>query len=151
MGAFWVRDKHQDVLGPGTHGTTFGGTPLACAVGAKVMEVIQRDKLADNARATGEFIKTELQRIAGKHPNVIKAVRGLGLLIGFELAPNIPAFAGSDRAASIQFVNRLHEVGALGIPAGNNVIRILPPLNLSRREAEEGVQIIESLINRLAA
>ena len=151
MGAFWVRDKYQDLLSAGTHGTTFGGTPLACAVGAKVMEVIQREKLAENARVVGEFIRTELQRLMGKYPNVIKAVRGLGLLIGFELAPNIPAFAGSDRPASIQFVNRLHEAGALGIPAGNAVIRILPPLNLTRREAEEGIQIIDSVINKLAA
>lgn len=151
MGAFWVREKYQDLLGPGSHGTTFGGTPLACAVGAKVMEVIQRDRLADNARALGEFIKGELQRLAGKYPNIIKAVRGLGLLIGLDLAPNIAAFAASDRAASIQFVNRLHEAGALAIPAGNNIMRILPPLNLSRREAEEGIQIIESLVGKLAA
>jgi len=151
MSAFWVREKYQDLLGPGTHGTTFGGTPLACAVAAKVMDVIQRDKLADNARAVGEFIKSELQRLAGKFPNVITAVRGLGLLIGFEIASNIPAFAAGDRAASIQFVNRLHEAGALGIPAGNTVIRILPPLNLSRREAEEGIQIIASLVSKLAA
>ena len=150
MGAFWVREKHQDLLGPGTHGTTFGGTPIACAVGAKVMEVIQRDKLADNARVIGEFIKTELQRLSVKFPYVIKAVRGLGLLIGFELASTIPALGG-ERAASIQFVNRLHEAGVLAIPAGTHVIRILPPLNLSRREAEEGVQIIEAVVSKLAA
>lgn len=151
MGAFWVRDKHQDLLGPGTHGTTFGGTPLACAVGAKVMEVIHRDKLADNARAIGEYLKSELQRLAGKFPGVVKTVRGFGLLLGIELAGNIPAFAASERAPSIQFVNRLHEAGLLAIPAGNSVIRILPPLNLSRGEAEEGIQILESVFRKLAA
>src|SRR5688572_16090920 len=112
MGAFWVRDKYQDLLNAGTHETTFGGTPLACAVGAKVMEVIQRDKLADNARVVGDFIKGELQRLMSKHSNFIKAVPGLGLLTGFELASNILAFAGGDRPASILFVNRLHEAGA---------------------------------------
>lgn len=150
MGAFWVREPYQDLLGPGTHGTTFGGTPLACAVALKVWQVVQRDKLADNARVIGQFLAAELNRIAAKFPNVIKTVRGLGLLLGFELAPGIPGFAGSDRAASIQFVNRLHEAGALAIPAGNHVIRLLPPLNLSRREADEGIQIIESVIGKLA-
>lgn len=150
MGAFWVRDTHADLLGAGTHGTTFGGTPLACAVGLKVMEVIQRDKLADNARAVGALLKSELERLAAKFPHVIKTVRGLGLMLGVELATGIPGFAHSERPASIQFVNRLHEAGLLAIPAGNHVLRLLPPLNLSRREAEEGIQIIESIVAKLA-
>jgi len=151
MGAFWVRNKYADLLSAGTHGTTFGGTPLACAVALKVMEVIQRDKLADNARSTGSYLKTELERLASKFPDIVKTVRGLGLLLGFELAPGIPAFAKSERAPSIQFVNKLHELGLLAIPAGNQVIRLLPPLNLSRREAEEGVQLIEAAIAKLRA
>jgi predicted acetylornithine/succinylornithine family transaminase len=151
MGAFWVRDKYADLLSAGTHGTTFGGTPLACAVALKVIEVIQRDKLADNARSTGSYLKTELERIASKFLDIVKAVRGLGLLLGFELAPGIPAFARSERAPSIQFVNKLHELGLLAIPAGNQVIRLLPPLNLSRREAEEGVQLIEAAVAKLRA
>jgi acetylornithine/N-succinyldiaminopimelate aminotransferase len=149
MGAFWVRDTYADVLGAGTHGTTFGGTPLACAVGLKVIEVIQRDKLADNARTVGAHLKAELERLAVKYPQVIKAVRGLGLLVGMELAAGIPGFAQSDRPASIQFTNRLHEAGALIIPAGNSVVRFLPPLNFSRREAEEGIQIVESVVAKL--
>jgi acetylornithine aminotransferase/acetylornithine/N-succinyldiaminopimelate aminotransferase len=150
MGAFWVRDTHADLLGAGTHGTTFGGTPLACAVGLKVMEVIQRDKLAENARAVGAFLKSELERLAAKFLHVIKTVRGLGLMLGVELATGIPAFGRSERPASIQFVNQLHEAGLLAIPAGNHVLRLLPPLNLSRREAEEGIQIIESVVAKLA-
>jgi acetylornithine/N-succinyldiaminopimelate aminotransferase len=151
MGAFWVRDTYADLLGPGTHGTTFGGTPLACAVGLKVMEVIQRDRLADNARIVGAHLKAELERLAAKYPRVIKTVRGLGLLLGLELASGIPAFAQGERAASIQFTNRLHEAGALIIPAGNSVVRLLPPLNFSRREAEEGIQIVESVVAKLGA
>lgn len=151
MGAFWVRDKHADLLGAGTHGTTFGGTPLACAVALKVMEVIQRDKLGDNARVVGAFLKGELERIARKFPGVIKTVRGVGLLLGIELAREIPAFAGSERAASIQCTNRFHEAGLLVIPAGTQVLRLLPPLNLSRREAEEGVQIIEGVVAELSS
>jgi acetylornithine/N-succinyldiaminopimelate aminotransferase len=151
MGAFWVRDTYADLLSPGTHGTTFGGTPLACAVGLKVMEVIQRDKLADNARTVGAYLKAELERLAAKYPRIIKAVRGLGLLVGMELANGIPAFSQTDRAASLQFTNRLHEAGALAIPAGNSVLRFLPPLNFSRSEAEEGIQIVESVVAKLGA
>jgi acetylornithine/succinyldiaminopimelate/putrescine aminotransferase len=148
MGAFWVHEKHADLLGAGTHGTTFGGTPLACAVALRIMEVIEREKLADNARTLGDWMKTELQRLAGKFPNVIKSARGLGFMLGFELAEKekIPAFAASDKTASIQFVNRLHEAGLLAIPSGAQVIRLLPALNLTRSQAEEGVKIIESVV-----
>jgi glutamate-1-semialdehyde aminotransferase len=58
IGAFWVRAPFADLLGPGTHGTTFGGTPLACAVALKILEVIEKEKLADNARKLGDWMKT---------------------------------------------------------------------------------------------
>jgi acetylornithine/succinyldiaminopimelate/putrescine aminotransferase len=152
IGAFWVRDRHADLLGAGTHGTTFGGTPLACAVANKIFEVIERDRLADNARNTGEFLKVELQKLTAEFPQVIKAVRGLGFLIGFEIAEKekIPAFNASDKTVSNQFVNRLHDAGVLTIPAGAQVIRILPALNLTRAQAEEGVAIIRRVVQELA-
>lgn len=151
IGAFWVRAPYADLLSAGTHGTTFGGTPLGCAVALKVLEVIERDRLADNARQTGEYLKAELRRIAEKYPKTVKAVRGLGLMLGFELVSEIPAFSNNGKSASIQFTNRLHEAGLLAIPAATQVIRILPPLNLARREAEDGVRIIESVVAGLAA
>jgi len=150
IGAFWVRAPYADLLGPGTHATTFGGTPLACAVALKVLEVIQREKLADNARHTGEFIKAALQRLAQKFPGVIHSVRGLGLMIGFELAPNIPALAAQGKTPSLLMANRLHDAGLLAIPAGRQILRLLPPLNLSRPEAEQGIQIIESVVEKLS-
>ena len=150
IGAFWVRAPYADLLGPGTHATTFGGTPLACAVALKVLEVIQREKLADNARHTGEFIKSALQRLAQKFPGMIHSVRGLGLMIGFELAPNIPALAAQGKTPSLLMANRLHDAGLLAIPAGRQVLRLLPPLNLSRPEAEQGIQIIESVVAKLS-
>jgi len=146
IGAFWVSQPYADLLGPGTHATTYGGTPLACAVALKVLEVIQRDKLADNARSQGEFLTQGLLALTEKYPRVLKSTRGVGLMLGFELAPHIPAFAGTEKAPSIQFVNRLHEAGLLAIPAGNQVLRLLPPLNLRRHEAEEGLKIIESVV-----
>jgi len=150
IGAFWVRAPSADLLGPGSHATTFGGTPLACAVALKVLEVIQRENLAENARNLGEYCKTKLLALSQKHPNVIQAVRGLGLMIGIELASDIPALANDGQAASLQFVTRLHDAGLLTIPSGTQVIRLLPPLNLTRSQAEEGIGIIERLTEALA-
>jgi acetylornithine/N-succinyldiaminopimelate aminotransferase len=152
IGAFWVRDKYADLLGPGTHATTYGGTPLACAVALKVLEVVERERLADNARNLGQWLKGELQRFVKAHPNILKGVRGLGFMIGFELVEKekIPAFASKEKAASMQFVNRLHEEGLLTIPSGTQVVRLLPALNLTQHEAQEGIGIIQSVIRKLA-
>ncbi len=152
IGAFWVRAPYQDLLGPGTHATTYGGTPLACAVALRVLEVIEREKLADNAREQGAFLKTGLEALAARYPGVIRQVRGLGLMLGFELAPReqIPALAASDQPAALQVVRRLHEAGVLTVPAGPQVVRLLPPLNLSRAEAETGLRAIEQVLAALA-
>ena len=149
MGAFWVREPYADLLGAGTHGTTYGGTPLACAVALKVLEVIEREKLADNARTTGEFLKSEITRLAKTYPTVVKGARGMGLILGIELAEDIPAFAASDKTPAMQFVNRLHDAGVLTIPSGNQITRLLPALNLSRSDATEGIAIIESVVKKL--
>ena len=93
IGAFWVRAPYADLLGAGTHGTTYGGSPLACAVALKILDVIQREKLGDNARQVGAFLKHGLQELASKYPAVIQSVRGVGLMLGIELAPNIPKTA----------------------------------------------------------
>jgi acetylornithine aminotransferase/acetylornithine/N-succinyldiaminopimelate aminotransferase len=151
MGAFWVRSPYADLLGAGTHGTTYGGSPLACAVGLKVLEVIQREKLADNARNTGEFLKQGLTQLAARYPNLIRIVRGLGMMLGVELAPNIPALTVEGKTQAALLVARLQEAGLLVIPAGANVLRLLPALNLTRAEAQEGLSIIESVIAKLAA
>jgi acetylornithine aminotransferase/acetylornithine/N-succinyldiaminopimelate aminotransferase len=151
MGAFWVRQPFADVLGAGSHGSTYGGSPLACAVGLKVLEVMERDHLAENARQTGLFLKTELTALAAQYPCVVTQVRGLGLMIGVELAEHIPAFSSSDKAPAIQFISRLHEAGLLAIPAGARILRLLPALNLSRDEAAEGVRIIRSVVAKLSS
>jgi acetylornithine aminotransferase/acetylornithine/N-succinyldiaminopimelate aminotransferase len=150
IGAFWVRAPFQDLLGPGTHATTFGGTPLACAVALKILEVIESEKLHENARKLGDWTLNELQRLARNYPSVVKSARGLGFMLGLELAENIPVFASSDKSAAIQFVNRLHAAGVMTIPAGTQVIRLLPPLNLKPQEAAEGITKIEELVKSLA-
>jgi acetylornithine/N-succinyldiaminopimelate aminotransferase len=151
MGAFWVRAPYADVLGAGTHGSTFGGSPLACAVALKILEVIQQEKLADNARQIGDVFKAGLQGLVNKYPTVLRTVRGLGLMLGFELAPDIAKLPGdSSKLPASRFTNLLHGAGLLAIPAGAQVIRLLPPLNLSRGEAEEGLKLIKSVVAGLA-
>jgi acetylornithine/N-succinyldiaminopimelate aminotransferase len=150
IGAFWVRAPYADLLSAGTHGTTFGGTPLACAVALKILGVIEQEKLADHARKLGDWLKHEIERLAKTYPTVVKSARGLGFILGIELADKIPAFSTSDKAPAIQFVNRLHAAGVMTVPAGTNIVRLLPPLNLTSLDAGEGIAAIESVVKQLA-
>jgi len=145
MGAFWVRQPYADLLGPGTHASTYGGTPLGCAVALKILEVIQKEQLAANARAMGDYLREGLQAIASRHRTVIQSVRGIGLMLCFELAQNVPGLSDPGKSLAVQFTNRLHSAGLLVIPTGTHVIRLLPALNLHRNEADEALKIIESV------
>lgn len=151
IGAFWVRAPYADLLGAGTHGSTFGGSPLVCAVALKILDVIQRDNLAFNARQVGDFLKSGLNRISEKFPGVIQTVRGLGLMLGLELSQNISKLPGdANKTPAVRFANLLHAAGLLTIPAGGQIVRLLPPLNLRPSEAEEGLRIIETACATLA-
>ena len=151
MGAFWVRSPYANLLSAGTHGTTYGGSPLACAVGLKVLEVIEREKLADNARTVGEYFLSGLKELAKNFPGVIQNVRGVGLMLGLELVPNLTGLPGdATKPQATRFAGLLHAAGLLAIPAGTQILRFLPALNLSRGEAQEGLQIIESVVAKLA-
>jgi acetylornithine aminotransferase/acetylornithine/N-succinyldiaminopimelate aminotransferase len=150
IGAFWVRDKYADLLSAGTHATTFGGNPLGCAVALKILEVIERDQLGENARELGRFIMGELQRLIRKFPSVLKEVRGFGLMVGLEFRSDAPGFRGSEKAPALQVVDRLHAAGVLTVPAGTSVVRLLPALNLTRPEAVEGLHAIEAVVAQLA-
>jgi acetylornithine/N-succinyldiaminopimelate aminotransferase len=141
IGAFWVREKFAGVLSAGTHASTFGGTPLACAVALKIFDVIERENLGQNARKIGDFLLRELQTVQERFPKVVKVARGLGLMIGIE-------FQAQFKAADI--VKELHKRHLLTVPAGNSVIRLLPALNLRKSEAEEGLRVIEQLVVDLA-
>lgn len=151
IGAFWVRAPYADLLGPGTHGTTYGGSPLACAVALRILEVIQRENLADNVRKVGDYLRQGLEVLARKYPAVVRSIRGLGFMLGIELAPNIQNLPGdASKMQSSRFVNMLHANSLLAIPAGPDIVRLLPPLNLRRSEAEEGLSILEIVASRLA-
>lgn len=137
IGAFWVREKFANVLSAGAHASTFGGTPLACAVALKIFDVIEGERLADNVRLVGEFLVGELTTFAKKYSRLVREVRGIGLMIGIEFQAEFKA---------VEIVKELHQRNLLTVPAGNSVIRLLPALNLARAEAEKGLRIIEKLI-----
>ena len=150
MGAVWIAEKHADVLGPGTHGSTFGGNPLACAVANKILEVIDRDGLAANANALGQFFIDELAKLREKYPEAIRKVRGHGLMIGIEMGGDFDSF-DDGKPAAVQWVSALHEAGMLTIPAGSSVVRFLPPLNLTQEEAQAGLALFEQTIQKVIA
>ncbi len=151
MGAFWVRAPYADLLSAGTHGTTYGGSPLACAVALKILEVIEREKLEANARSAGEFLMAGLAKLAQTYPGIIQNVRGLGLMIGIEFAAAIPNLPGDpSKSQALRLTNLLHAAGMLVIPAGASILRLLPALNLTRGEAEEGLRILDSVVAKLA-
>jgi acetylornithine/N-succinyldiaminopimelate aminotransferase len=157
MGAFWVRDQVHGIelcnlLGPGTHGTTYGGTPLGCAVALKVLDVIERDGLAAQVRSQGDWFKSRLEDLVEAFPGVLAGARGLGYMQGLELLPRdqIPALAASDRPASLQVVNRLHEAGVLTIPSGSQIIRFLPALNINRTELGEALDRLTGVLKSLS-
>jgi len=150
MGAFWVRDQYSDILSAGTHASTFGGTPLACAIALKVLDIIERDQLAQNADAIGHYLVSELKELQKKFPAIIRDVRGLGLMIGIEFAPDAPAFVGTGNAPALEVVSRLHSRGLLTVPALPAVVRLLPPLNISRQEASEGLKLIADVVSELS-
>lgn len=152
MGAFWVRAPYADLFSAGTHGTTYGGSPLACAVALRILEVIAREKLEANARSTGDFLMSGLDKLARTFPGVIQNVRGMGLMIGIEFAAGISNLPGDPgKTQAVRLANLMHAAGMLVIPAGANILRLLPALNLTRGEAEEGLQILISVVTKLAA
>jgi acetylornithine aminotransferase/acetylornithine/N-succinyldiaminopimelate aminotransferase len=130
IGATWIREPYQNVLGPGTHGTTYGGSPMACAVALTILDVVTREKLADNIRARGEELTRGLQALVGTRG--ITAVRGFGGIVGMVV---------KDDPYSV--VSRLTQAGLILIPAANNTVRFLPPLNVTAEEIAEALRIVE--------
>jgi len=146
----WEAVSRWVQFGAGSHGSTYGGSPLGCAVALRILEVIRAEKLADNARRVGELLRTRLNELVLKYPTVLRSVRGLGLMLGIELAPNIPHLPGENqKTQAVRLANLFHAEGLLTIPAGAQILRLLPPLNLRESEAEEGLAIVERVAKRL--
>ena len=156
LGAIWVNErkfalkdgtkkKLCDLLGPGSHGTTFGGTPLVCAGANEVLAVIEEERMLENAKTVGAHALTVLRGIASP---LIKEVRGVGLMLGIELAADFAerAHLPEGKAPALWMVERLHDAGLLTIPSGTHALRWLPPLNVSRADITEGAGILARVL-----
>ncbi len=124
-----------DVLGPGTHGSTFGGNPLACRAALCVLDEIEQADLLSNVRQQGARLRQGLLQCCDHHRDVLTGVRGQGLLLGL---------ACNDEVAP--FIARARELGLLLLPAGPNVLRLLPPLNVSEAEIDEALDILNRVL-----
>jgi acetylornithine/N-succinyldiaminopimelate aminotransferase len=156
LGAVWISDRPVrlktgetkplcDLLGPGSHGTTFGGTPLVSVGANEVLAVIEEEGMLANARATGAQAKVALCALGSP---LIKEVRGIGLLIGLQLSDDFAQRAGlpDSRYPSLFLVEQLHEAGLLTVPSGAEAIRWLPPLNVRREEIDQAVEILRGVL-----
>jgi len=135
IGAIWVNEAHADLFKPGSHGTTFGGSPLACAAAHAVLDVIEEEKLIEKASVQGMSFKTELASLAAKHPDLIKEVRGRGYLLAMSM--NVPCG---------DIVSALRKGGLIAVPAGGDSVRMLPPLNVTQEEISEALGIIDKTL-----
>ena len=141
LGSFWVSSKKFDergplcdLLGPGSHGTTYGGNPVCCAASLKVLEIIERDGLLAKSSELGNALAAALKSLESP---LIQEIRHIGLMVGVELSPDFPK---TNRTPALEVVNRAMAAGLLLIPSGERVIRFLPPLNVDSREIDEAVQ-----------
>jgi predicted acetylornithine/succinylornithine family transaminase len=141
LGAIAVREPLAAALPPGTHATTFGGNPLACAAALAVLSIFDEERLVENAASVGVHLGQALERIAQRGGAAVEA-RGQGLLRGLRLAP------GVDPAATLA---KLRDAGVLLSLAGGNVLRFTPPLCVSAQEIDEGVAVVERVLAEPAA
>ncbi len=159
LGSFWIRNralsednpqKLCDLLGPGTHGTTYGGSPLACAAGLSTLNVILRDNLPARSALLGKKIAAEVT--GWKHP-LMSSIRAFGMMIGFELNEEAimakQDVVDSGKIASIYVAKIMLDAGLLVVPAGPKVVRWLPPMNLTDEHAADALAIFKSTLDRL--
>ncbi len=132
MGAILASEKAAAGMVPGIHGTTFGGNPLAMAVGNAVLDVMLEPDFLPHVQRTGELLRRRLADLASRFPQVLESVRGAGLMLGLKcVVPNT------------ELVAKLREEGLLTVGAAENVVRLLPPLIIEERQVDEAVQAIE--------
>ena len=140
IGAVIARGDIGEAMGPGSHGTTFGGNPLAVAAGNAVMDVMDEPDFFPHLAARIAQLDTALQELQKAHNQHIIELRGLGMLRGLQLAPELAA--GDVNLA-------LREAGLLAVPAADNVLRLLPPLTISEDEVAQAITILQSVFARL--
>ncbi len=131
IGAVLMNKKVASAMIPGTHGSTFGGNPLAMKIGNAVLDIISKKSFLNNVKKNSEYFRKELIKIKKRYPKVIKEIRGRGLLIGLQLYGD-----------QTKFISDLMNKKLLTIRAAENVVRILPPLNVKKNEIDQALSII---------
>ena len=137
LGAVLMNKKVASTLTAGSHGSTFGGNPLAMSVGNAVMDLIFKKGFLKNVQKISKYFMDELKKIKEDYPEIIKEVRGIGLLLGLQL-----------HGDQTKFIKELEKNKLLTIKAGENVIRILPPLNVRKQEIDLAIKIIRNTCNQ---
>ncbi len=138
IGAVLMNKKVASGMTPGTHGSTFGGNPLAMSVGNTVMDIVSNKKFLNNVKGLSKYFLLKLNKIKKKYPNVIKQIRGKGFLIGIQLYKD-----------QNEFIKKLMNNQLLTIRAAENVVRILPPLNVKKNELDLALKIIEKVCSQI--
>jgi len=136
IGACLATEKAAGGMVPGTHGSTFGGNPMAVAAGNAVLDVMLEPSFFDNVQRVGRLLWNKLEALVAAHPKLFSELRGSGHLLGVRCQPELTAG---------DFVAKLRGEGLLCLTAGDNVLRILPPLVVTEREVEEAMAIIEKV------
>ena len=131
IGAVWMRDELAELFHAGSHGTTFGGNPMACAAALAVLETLEKEKLVEHVAECAPAWRERLAELVREFPKILVEVRGIGFMSGLKFH-DVPA----------PWIAKLRDAGLLCVGAGNNVIRLLPPLNASVAELNECVEIL---------
>jgi len=138
IGAVLMNKKVASSMTPGTHGSTFGGNPLAMAVGNTVMDIVSNKKFLNNVKKSSKYFFLKLNKLKVKYPSIIKEIRGRGLLIGIQLQTD-----------QTKFIKKLMDNQLLVIRAAENVVRILPPLNVKIKEIDLALKIIDKVCSEI--
>lgn len=136
IGAVCAKAEVAAAFEPGDHGTTFGGNPFATAAGLAVFDILEKEKLVENSHDMGEYFKSELHKLAEQYPEKITDVRGMGLLIGIELNPEIAK----------DVFNKLHEKKMLTSLCKGLTIRVAPPLNITKEEIDLFIKALDETL-----
>ncbi len=138
IGAVLMNKKVAAGMTPGTHGSTFGGNPLAMAVGNTVMDIVSSRKFLNNVKRLSKYFLSNLNELKERYPKIIGEIRGRGLLIGIQL-----------KTDQTKFIKNLMDNKLLTIRAAENVVRILPPLNVKKSEIDQAIKIIDKVCLKL--
>jgi len=140
IGAIWVAEAHAEAFQPGSHGTTFGGSPLAACAANTVLDIIEQAQLLEKVQQQSIAWHQDLQQLASQFPDCIKTVRGRGYMVGLEL-----------QVSNLEVTQLAREKGLLIVPAGNNTIRLLPALIAEPEQLAESVHILERVFQQIHA